>query len=526
MADGSARTHFRGPHILLANGRPRRYASLIGLARRLLSVFRLEIVVLILLGVAALAKNINEAPLIDWDEATYAEVVHEAVATHTFLDFTWNGQPYLKKPPVLFWSMMASFKAFGEREWSARLPSVVFGVGTLLLIYLAAAVVAGRLAGLCAGLIPLGFYFFVARGGRECATDAPLVFFSMLAIYSLARARNNWRWIALTGAACGLAILSKGLAGVIPLATAAICVAWMPAFASGGAVALLTLLGVAAAVAAPWFMHEALVNMPLLWSSFVKQETLARIANHLEDQPQSRGYTLWTFGSEIAHLWPLILPLAGLTIAGLRRGAIRMVGELPPAVGIWCLWLILALGAACAVQTKLGWYVLPSLIPVALLGGTILGSAIMRGGAARRYCLPLGVIALAILMAQAPAQSALIEQVFQEQRDASRPSYILGIEARDRASYEGGDELFFGGLPLPTLVYYSGLPCYFQPPSGPVLEATGLDGAALDVGYHDVVMHEPDGSTVTVGNFDQVWNTDGPPSQRMAASTSPATAEP
>jgi 4-amino-4-deoxy-L-arabinose transferase-like glycosyltransferase len=477
---------------------------------------RLEILILLVLGVAALAKDINEAPLIDWDEATYAEVVHEAVASRTYLDFTWNGQPYLKKPPVLFWSMTASFKAFGEREWSARLPSVVFGVGTLVLIYLAAAAVAGRLAGLCAGLIPLGFYFFVARGGRECATDAPLVFFSMLAIYALTRARHDWRWIGLTGAACGLAILSKGLAGVIPLATAMICLMWMPAFASAGVAALITLFAATAIVAAPWFIHQAVFNLPLLWSSFVKQETLARIANHLEDQQQSRGYTLWTFCNEIAHLWPLLLPLGGLTIAGWRRGAVKMIRGLPPAIGVWCLWLLLALGAACAVQTKLGWYVLPSLIPVALLGGVILGAAISRAGTARGYCIPLGVAAIAILVAQAPAQSKLINQVFSNQRDASRPSYILGLQARDRAAYEGGNALFFGGVPLPSLVYYSGLPCYFQPPAGPELEATGLDGTTVNVGYHDLVMRSADGSTVTVGNFDEVWNTDGPPSQRSA----------
>ena len=251
----------------------------------------------------------------------------------------------------------------------------------------------------------------------------------------------------------------------------------------------------------------------------VEDEAVIRedISSHLEDQPHSPGYTLSTFGGEVAHLWPLVLPLGGLTIATLRNGAARMLRELPPAIGVWCLWLILALGAACAVQTKLGWYVLPALIPVALLGGTILGAAITRAGAGRYYCLPLGVIGLGIVLAQAPTQSAMIEQVFKAQRDSSRPSYILGIEARDRAAYEGGDALFFGGVPLPTLVYYSGLPCYFQVPAGPELEATGLDGSGINAGYHDLVMHAPDGSTVTIGNFDEIWNTDGPPDQRAEA---------
>ncbi|MGA2410580.1 MAG: glycosyltransferase family 39 protein [Candidatus Binataceae bacterium] len=488
--------------------------------RRLLPALRLEIFALLILGLAALAKDINEAPLVDWDEATYAQVVHEAIASHSYLDFTWNGQPYLKKPPLLFWTMMASFKAFGEGEWSARLPSVLFGVGTLLLIYLAAAAVAGRIAGLCAGLIPLGFYFFIARGGRECATDAPLVFFSTLAIYALARARSDWRWIVLTGVACGLAILSKGLAGMIPLATAAICILAMPAFASAGIRTLAALFGATVIVAAPWFLHQALTNTDLFWSGFVKQETLLRIASHLEDQPKARGYTFVTFGQEIAHLWPLLLPLAGLAFVALRRGVANVIRELPPAVMIWGLWLVLALGAACAVQTKLGWYVLPALIPVALIGGAILGGAVAQAGMTRRYCMPLALIAIGLIVIQAPNQSRLIEGAFRSQRDRSRPSYVLGLEARDRMAMAGGDALFFGGVPLPALVYYSGMQCYFQPPATPSLEPMGLDGGWVSPGYHDLVMRQPDGGTVTIGNFDDVWNTDGPLLERAATTDS------
>jgi len=485
--------------------------------RRILPALRLEVFALLIVGLAALAKDINEAPLVDWDEATYAQVVHEAIASHSWLDFTWNGQPYLKKPPLLFWAMMASFKTFGEGEWSARLPSVLFGAGTLLLLYFAASAVAGRIAGLCAGLIPLGFYFFIARGGRECATDPPLVFFSTLAIYALARARSDWRWIALTGAACGLAILSKGLAGVIPLATAAICILWMPAYANAGIGAMAALFGAAAIVAAPWFLHQALANSALFWSGFVKQENLLRIASHLEDQPHARGYTFITFGEEVAHLWPLLLPLAGLTLMALRRGTIKVIRELPPSIMIWGLWLVLALGAACAVQTKLGWYVLPALLPVALLGGVVLGGAIAQVGHARRYCMPLGVAAIALITIQAPAQSQLIEQAFRGQRDRSRPSYVLGLEARDRVASTGGDALFFGGVPLPTLVYYSGMQCYFSQPSGLSVEPAGLAGDTISPGYHDLVVREPDGGSITIGNFDDVWNTDGPILERAAA---------
>ncbi|MBV8055380.1 MAG: glycosyltransferase family 39 protein, partial [Deltaproteobacteria bacterium] len=190
----------------------------------------LAIIFLLTLGVAVLAKNIDEAPLIDWDEATYAEVAHEAVSNNSYLNFTFNGQSYVKKPPLLFWMMAASFKAFGESEFSARLPSVVMGVGTLLLMYAIAAADFGRLAGLVAGTVPLGFFFFVARGGRECATDAPLIFFSTLAIFALGRARAHRGWVLAAGVACGLALMSKGAAGLIPVSVAMIALLAIPAF--------------------------------------------------------------------------------------------------------------------------------------------------------------------------------------------------------------------------------------------------------------------------------------------------------
>ena len=119
-------------------------------------------------------------------------------------------------------------------EVSARLPSVIAGVGTLILIYLLAVPVIGRLGALLASVMPLGFYFFIARGGRECATDAPLIFFSTLAIYAVSRARDRRSWLLLSGVACGLAILSKGLAGVLPLSVAAIALAVIPGFSAAG----------------------------------------------------------------------------------------------------------------------------------------------------------------------------------------------------------------------------------------------------------------------------------------------------
>ncbi len=477
--------------------------------------FRIELVALVVFGFVALAPGITQPPLLDWDEATYAEVAHEAVSSGSYLDFTWNGNPYLKKPPLLFWMMAASFKAFGENEFAARLPSMLLGLGTLTLIYLSAGYVAGRLAGILAGSIPLGFYFFVARGGRECSTDAPLVFFSTLALYALLRARGNRRWLPVAGAACGLAILSKGIAGLIPLIVVTISVVAIPGFTSIGANGLVFFLGAATAVAAPWYIYQVVFNWSLFWSTFVKQETLLRVASHLEDERKSASYSLQAFCGEIRILWPVLIPFAALAFTQLRHGVRATLQHIPPAIAVWTMWMLLALGAACVVQTKLGWYVLPALIPVAMLAGSILGRAFTETGPARVTFACLAGVALLIFAIEVPGRMQVTAEAFRQQHDFSRPSYFMALRARQLAGRLGGGELYFAGVELPTLVYYSRMRCHFVASSrsgslDPGFELTDAQGATVSLNKYDLVLVTPDGQIVPVTNLGKEWEISGP----------------
>ena len=48
-----------------------------------------------------------------------------------------NGEPFLEKPPLYWWSQSAIFALFGQATPSlARLPSALFGFASLLLTYL------------------------------------------------------------------------------------------------------------------------------------------------------------------------------------------------------------------------------------------------------------------------------------------------------------------------------------------------------------------------------------------------------
>jgi 4-amino-4-deoxy-L-arabinose transferase-like glycosyltransferase len=485
----------------------------------------LAIIFLSMLGAAVLAKGIEEPPLIDWDEATYAEVAHEAVVNHSYLDFTFNGQSYVKKPPLLFWTVAASFKAFGESEFSARLPSVLMGVGTLLLMYAMAADF-GHLAGLLAGTLPLGFYFFVARGGRECATDAPLLFFSTLAMFALGRARLHRGWVPVVGVACGLALLSKGAAGLIPLSVAVIALLALPAYSELGTIDLITIVAASTAVAAPWFVYQLVHNGPVFWTTYIKNETLMRIVKHLEDKPTAAGFTARSFIGEVGFLWPLLLPLAGVMCAAMRNRGWAMLQRIPASVTVWLLWLAVAFMAACAVQTKLGWYVLPALTPIALLGAAAVAGALGQAGPARSYCRPLAAAGLLLLPFTARPQLKRIELGFALQRARSRPSYEMAMRAVAFAALRGGGELYFAGPPLPTTVYYSGMRCHFVSPAEPEFELADLGGNPISVSYDELVLRDPSGTVTAVDNFHEEWNASGPVSEKATGFGAEALAAP
>jgi len=104
--------------------------------------------------------SLGDHPLKANSEARYAAVGRAmAVGESGWLVPAYMGQPHLTKPPLTYWAVAGSMRAFGVSEWSARLPGAV--AGSLLIV----AVVAvgwrrhgpfvGLVAGGLVGLLPL-----------------------------------------------------------------------------------------------------------------------------------------------------------------------------------------------------------------------------------------------------------------------------------------------------------------------------------------------------------------------------------
>ncbi|MGR8940753.1 MAG: ArnT family glycosyltransferase [Gammaproteobacteria bacterium] len=167
-------------------------------------------------------------PLLPVDETRYAAVAWEMWLRGDFLVPHLNGELYSQKPPLLFWLMQFSWRVFGVNDWSLRLVSPLFALGT---VYLAAGI--ARLVWperrAVADLVPimlLGSGFWIVFSTLTMF-DMMLTFFVTLAIYSVLKLAHAGlslpRWLLL-GAAIGGGVMSKGpviLLHVLPVAVAA-----------------------------------------------------------------------------------------------------------------------------------------------------------------------------------------------------------------------------------------------------------------------------------------------------------------
>ncbi len=101
---------------------------------------RWEFTLLFLIGaltLPALLINLGDHTFID-DEGIRSLVAFEMMESGDYIHTTMNDEAYYKKPPLYNWVLVAAFTITGSvNEWSARLPTVLFLLTFLVLIFFA-----------------------------------------------------------------------------------------------------------------------------------------------------------------------------------------------------------------------------------------------------------------------------------------------------------------------------------------------------------------------------------------------------
>jgi hypothetical protein len=347
---------------------------------------RARALVLLLVLPALLLYPCLSFRLLEPDESRYAEVPREMLLRGDWVVPYLQGEPYLDKPPLLYWLVMASYSLCGVHDWAARLVPALAVHGCVLLTYLfGRRLLAERAAwwgALLLGLAP-GFLSM----GRLLILDGLLALTATLALFAAFEAlrgdRLRWTWWLLAAAACGLGVLVKGPVALLLLAPPL----WLYRRLGGrgcavsrGALAGFVLVVLLAAL--PWYVGVCR-RVPAFATYFFWEHNVQRF---LAPGVHVRG--VWFYGPVLLlALLPgtlLALPFVRFLLATDEETARRRPAELGFLLlgGGWCVLFFSC--SACKLPT----YILPALPPLALALGHFLVNS--RWGASRLPALLAG----------------------------------------------------------------------------------------------------------------------------------------
>lgn len=241
--------------------------------------------VLLLLALAGLLffLGLGQLGLTDRDEGSNAEAAREMVESGDWVTPTLNGEPRFAKPVFVYWLMSGAYRLLGVSEFTARLPSAVFGLALILLHYGFLRRVRDEPTALLSALMLLLNVEIVAIG-RLALTDSVLMFFTTLALYGFwlgfhgtGRSRRLL-WLFYAGMAVGT--LTKGPIGVaVPLLAVApyltVTGQWRRFWREGYPLAGLLLF---VALAVPWYAVMLAIHGSRYTTS-AQADTIGRFLN-------------------------------------------------------------------------------------------------------------------------------------------------------------------------------------------------------------------------------------------------------
>ncbi len=317
------------------------------------------------------------APLLEPQEPRYAEIPRQMLAEGRLLTPVLNGQAYLDKPPLLYWSVMSVYAAFGVHDWAARLVPALAGILTVLLTYFWGRRVAGERAGLFGALVlclSARFVYLERMLTMDCllclCTTAGLA----AAHVAVMGKRFRWSWWLLSAGACALGFLTKGPVALALILVPTAVYSWLDRRSvrvrlRGWA----AYLGVLVSVAGPWFGYISAAEPDFLASFFWRHNVVRFV------EPFDLAEPIWF------HLPPLLLGMLpwSLLLPGfllfLGRRSARAAARRPAALGFFLLaagWSVTFFSVA---GCKRAVYILPALPPLTLALGCYLNALVPVG---------------------------------------------------------------------------------------------------------------------------------------------------
>lgn len=222
--------------------------------------------------------------LFDWDEINFAEAAREMIVSGDYLRVQIDHAPFWEKPPLFIWLQAISMNVFGVNEFAARFPNALIGIATIAVLFWTGLTFFDRKVAIfwssvyIASLLP---HFYFKSGIIDPLFN--LCIFTTFVVYAYyhRKAKESpkkpYQLLALMGAMCGLAVLTKGPVGyllfILPLTIVSV---WriikkettIINFLIEGTIATLATI----AMCSLWYGTEILVNGPWFMEQFIQYQ--------------------------------------------------------------------------------------------------------------------------------------------------------------------------------------------------------------------------------------------------------------
>ena len=303
------------------------------------------------------------------DETRYAQIGQQILIDGNWVTPHFMDLRYFEKPIAGYWMIAIGQAIFGENLFGVRIASAI---ATGLSVFLAYAV-ARRLwndprKSFACALVYMTFGLIAGQAGYSNLDPQFTLWvnLSMVALWFAVDSRSrrdrliSW---AVLGFACGMGFMTKGfLALLLPVLIALPYMIWQKRFLELVKYGLVAML-VAAAVSLPWVLAVH-AQEPDYWRFFFWHEHIRRFAG--DDAQHGRPWWFYLPLMVVSSLpWAALLPATFKDAWQNKRHA---------SVVFILLWLLLPLGLFSLSKGKLPTYIMPCMLPLALL----LGHAMMQ----------------------------------------------------------------------------------------------------------------------------------------------------
>jgi 4-amino-4-deoxy-L-arabinose transferase-like glycosyltransferase len=272
------------------------------------------------------------------DSILYAAVSKNLVESGEPMQLTLGGEAYLNKPPLYFWLSAVVMSVVGTGVVGAKLAALLASVGLTLVLYRSARrIFDDRMVGMLTVFVFAATYV-VYRNTYHARMESlvTLCVFASLMCFWRWLDTSSLRWIVGWGVCAGLAVLTKGPVGLLPIAAA---IVYLVVRERGGHPLWHVLGGlvVFGATFSWWFFAQGTE----LASVFLGQELLGRsIAG--EAQPLHKWWSVYLAKLVTYDLLWMVAAVVGVRAAWRNEALRRPVGLLVTAAAVHLVLIHLA----------------------------------------------------------------------------------------------------------------------------------------------------------------------------------------